>query len=199
MITIRISWTASETEGVTYNIYLIEDGEETLLTNTGNLQYDYSMDEEVDCVFHIRALLSGVESDALRIIYISQPTRLDIAKIRVMIQDETSPCAFSDNEIFLKRLDSIKETEEGTRCATAIVLLEALLADSAKRFDYKQGQSEIKASQIFNHIEKLIERYKKNLATAEKTDIPRVASRLHPAYDSEVETEPDLSRDDLGL
>lgn len=69
---------------------------------------------------------------------------------------------------------------------TALRLVEILLASAAKRFDYKAGIKDIKASQVFDHLKDL----KASLQESIDNDDPSnqfnsgiFVDRLHPAYE----------------
>ena len=68
---------------------------------------------------------------------------------------------------------------------TALRLVEILLASAAKRFDYKAGIKDIKASQVFDHLKELrlqlIETVESESGTSVQGGI--FVDRIHPAYE----------------
>lgn len=74
---------------------------------------------------------------------------------------------------------------------SAIFCIDALMADSAKRFSYTQGQTSMKVSEVFAQLEKL----KKSLISGKP---PVVVGRTHRFYNRELPDKTDLGRTDLG-
>lgn len=71
--------------------------------------------------------------------------------------------------------------------------IKALMADAARRFDYTEGQSELKPSQVFAHLKQLLETHREGATSL-------IVERIHPAYESETNPDDnDLSRSDLGM
>lgn len=107
---------------------------------------------------------------------------------------------FSDDEL-QEFLD-----EYGTVDKVILECLEILLVDAARRFDYAAGLTDVKASQVFDHIEKLIAYYKGKATsgTSAPTGIRR--ANRHYGYNQSdpdafigqesVKVEGDLSRSD---
>lgn len=93
---------------------------------------------------------------------------------------EYSHAGFTDAEIQYYYEKSGKNSYK-----TALRLVEILLASAAKRFDYKAGIKDIKASQVFEHLKDL----KASLETTIENEDPSnqynsgiFVDRLHPAY-----------------
>lgn len=69
---------------------------------------------------------------------------------------------------------------------TALKLVELLLASAAKRFDYKAGIKDIKASQVFDHLKDLRESLKEAIENDDATggfNSGIFVDRVHPAYE----------------
>lgn len=96
------------------------------------------------------------------------PSASQLLLIRMQIADTGTPPAFSDDEIN-DLWDLAAEdytTSKQLNAQTRIYLLDALLADSAKRVTYEQNQSKEQLSDIFKHLEKLRAIAVKDLADA---------------------------------
>lgn len=96
---------------------------------------------------------------------------------------------------------------DGTVNKAAIRCFEILLTDAARRFDYTAGLTDVKASQIFDHLKGLLDYYKGKVSSS---DAPvRIYRRVHGAYgfnqsnqegfigQESTVTPGDLSKDDL--
>jgi len=71
--------------------------------------------------------------------------------------------------------------------------IKALMADAARRFDYSEAQTDMKPSQIFDHLKQLLETHRQGATSL-------IVERIHPAYESETNPDDnDLSRSDLGM
>ena len=84
---------------------------------------------------------------------------------------------------------------------TALRLVELLLASAAKRFDYKAGIKDIKASQVFDHLKELRLQLIETIETETGGSLQGglFVDRVHPAYDTTSEKDPywnDVSRRD---
>ncbi len=81
---------------------------------------------------------------------------------------------------------------------TALQLVEILLASAAKRFDYKSGQKDIKASQVFEHLKELrLQLQETIIADDGGLQGGIFVDREHPAYAPAPEVAwPDVSRSD---
>ncbi len=78
----------------------------------------------------------------------------------------------------------------------SLACIKILLASSAKRFDYKAGIKDIKASQVFDHLKEL---HNQLLAQVESEDVSSalggvVITREHPAYQVQLDRPIDVSR-----
>jgi len=73
----------------------------------------------------------------------------------------------------------------------AMFCIDALMADSAKRFSYTQGQTTMKVGEVFDHLERL----KKALISGKA---PIMAVRTNRFYNKDLPDKTDLSRTDLG-
>jgi len=108
---------------------------------------------------------------------------ITIAKLRQVIGDEDTPTAFTDGELTTIITDNAQSNDNATLYASAIYSLEVLLANSAKLFNYSQGQAKLDADTIFSKIEKLIDRYKTKLASALGTNVSKIVYRKCPLDD----------------
>lgn len=101
------------------------------------------------------------------------PSVSQLALIRMQIADTGTPPAFSDEEINnLWDLAMEDYTTNGQLNAqTRIYLLDALLADSAKRVTYEQNQSKEQLSDIFKHLKQLREIAQGDLQKASKASV----------------------------
>lgn len=101
--------------------------------------------------------------------------------------------AFSDEELnnFLA-LDGNSIPSVMVRC------IDILLIDAAKRFDYSSGQTEMKASQVFQNLKDLREVFAGKVSSSQSSGGAIKASRTHKAYQSTARNVMDLSRADLG-
>lgn len=79
-----------------------------------------------------------------------------------------------------------------------IEALTELMADSARLYDYSEGATDAKLSQVFDHLQKLLESYKSGtgFAASDGTDIGsvKVGKRTHILYRSKRKSDEDLSR-----
>lgn len=68
---------------------------------------------------------------------------------------------------------------------TALRLVELLLASAAKRFDYKAGIKDIKASQVFDHLKELRLQLIETVENESGSSIQGglFVDRIHPAYE----------------
>lgn len=75
-------------------------------------------------------------------------------------------------------------TLDGSVLKTAIRCFEILLADSARRFDYASGLTDLKPSQVFDHLNKLLEYFKKKSSEGDGTNASaRLINRSNRYYD----------------
>lgn len=80
-----------------------------------------------------------------------------------------------------------------------LACLKILLASAAKRFDYKAGLKDIKASQIYNHLKDLKETFEEAVSNEDETgdnQVPIFIDRIHPAYIRGRQIPDDISRRD---
>lgn len=68
--------------------------------------------------------------------------------------------------------------------------IKMLMADAARRFDYVHGQTQMNHSQVFEHLEKLLEVYR-------TSNTPTIMNRKNKYYDNETETRSDITRDEV--
>lgn len=96
------------------------------------------------------------------------PSASQLALIRMQIADTGTPPTFTDEEIGDLWDIALETYTSGGQlnAQTRIYLLDALLADSAKRVTYEQNQSKEQLSDIFKHLEKLRAIAVKDLADA---------------------------------
>lgn len=90
---------------------------------------------------------------------------------------EYDHAAFSDAEL----TDYL--TELGSVTATAIACVRILLASASKRFDYKAGIKDIKASQVFDNLKELLATLQEQMDGEDMTSIGRFVTRIHPAFE----------------
>ena len=98
--------------------------------------------------------------------------------------------AFSDDEI-----EYFLEENENDINETLIDLIEILLIDSARRFDYSTGQSEMKPSQVFKNLKEMLIFFSKKVPAEVKSNLKQ-GTLSSPYYQSEVKPSKDLSRYD---
>lgn len=76
---------------------------------------------------------------------------------------------------------------------TVIEAIKMLLADAARRFDYVHGESQMNPSQVFDHLQKLLEIYK-------TSNTPTIMKRINPYYENDTKSNStDLTRSDVGI
>lgn len=81
--------------------------------------------------------------------------------LRRRVGDTGATEAFSDDEL----QDAFDEALEDLDSST-VILLEWLIADAAKFNDYTAGQTSEKKSQVFDHLNKLLQRYEGKVAAS---------------------------------
>lgn len=79
-----------------------------------------------------------------------------ITDFRADIGDQTSPYAFTDDE-----LDRLYTRADGSYNGAIILALEQLLANAVKFYNYTAGFTKAEQSDVFDHLEKLLERKQK--------------------------------------
>lgn len=94
--------------------------------------------------------------------------------------------AFTDDEI-----STLIDTY-GSVNSAVIEAIKVLMADAARRFDYTQGDTDMKPSQVFTHLKDLLSIYQKSLP-------PQFVNLTSKHYESETRNTVDLSRADLGV
>lgn len=108
---------------------------------------------------------------------------------------EYKHAAFTDTEI------EFYLEQEGTVNKATLKCIEILLSSAAKRFDYKAGIKDIKASQVFDHLKALRETFKSKVEE-DDNDLSGAGSgifvtREHPAYTVNLKKNTrDVSRSD---
>lgn len=118
----------------------------------------------------------------------------------VLIEVKYKYSTFSDEELteFLALDGTVKKAT--IRC------IEILLADAARMFDYTAGLTDIKASQVFNNLSKLLDRLKAEVASGNSTVTIMDRSSHHYGHEAgegdfigaeSRQTVGDLSKDDL--
>lgn len=102
--------------------------------------------------------------------------------------------AFSDEE--LNEFLTLENNHVNRACLRCI---DILLMDSARRFDYSAGQTEIKASQVFSNLEKLRKMFQDNISSSGSgsTGGVKIVDRLDSHYQEVEDRDIDLSRYDL--
>lgn len=109
---------------------------------------------------------------------------------------EYKHAAFTDAEIEFYYTSNGSSVNKAT-----LKCLELLLSSAAKRYDYKAGIKDIKASQVFDHLKSLYDTFKAKVEE-EDNDISGTSggifvTRLHPAYKVDLSRRnPDVSRRD---
>ena len=74
-------------------------------------------------------------------------------------------------------------------------LIEILLADSARRFDYSQGKTDMKPSQVFANLKDLLKIYLDKVSGTDNTI--RIVSMKNDYFEQPTVQEIDLTRSDL--
>jgi hypothetical protein len=108
--------------------------------------------------------------------------------VEVLVQYYFS--AFSDEEI-----TSFLSDNQNDIYSTLIDLVEILLADSSRRFDYSTGQTDVKPSQVFQNLKEMREIYKSKIPAERRSSLKRGQLRSS-YYQREVKPRRDLSRYD---
>jgi hypothetical protein len=102
--------------------------------------------------------------------------------------------AFTDDELTDIIADHTKSTDIATLYASAIECIERLMFDSARRFRYQEGQTEMNPEKVFDNLKQMLDKFKELLIESENSGSgARVMNRIHPAYEDEEETQ-DLTR-----
>lgn len=83
----------------------------------------------------------------------------------VVIRVQYKYAAFLDTDI-----EYFLENNGDDATKAAIAAIRVLLASSAKRFDYKQGHTEMSVSQVFSHLQTLLETLEAESNAANTTD-----------------------------
>jgi hypothetical protein len=91
----------------------------------------------------------ALDGAAGRVIFVNPPAD------KARVQFDYNYAAYTDDEM----LELLNET--GSVNGATIAALEELTADSARLFDFTQGETTNKRSQVFDHLVKLLERYQK--------------------------------------
>lgn len=102
--------------------------------------------------------------------------------------------AFSDTEI-----TEFLDINDDNVDATIVELIEILLADASRRFDYSVGKTEMKPSQVFDNLLKLKEVFNNRVSdneTSESKSGLKHVSIQSPSYQTEARSTNDLSRFD---
>lgn len=87
--------------------------------------------------------------------------------------------------------------EEQTVTKATLDLIDILLMSASKRFDYKSGQKDMKASQIFDHLKDLRKQFADAVANESPTDGVVLLKRTNRYYESPADLGGyDLSRAD---
>lgn len=86
---------------------------------------------------------------------------------------------------------------EGSLNNAAIRCIKTLLMDSARRFDYSAGQTDIKASQVFANLEKLLKIFQESGVGGNVGQTVAFKDRDNRYYKKTSDEETDLSRADL--
>lgn len=105
--------------------------------------------------------------------------------------------AFSDAE-----LDYFLGNFADSTTKATLACIEILLASASKRFDYKAGLKDIKASQVFDHLKDLRDDYKEKVNDEDDAnglgEVGLFVNREHPAYATNLNVpNQDVSRSDL--
>lgn len=110
-----------------------------------------------------------------------------------VVKFEYKHAGFKDSEI-----TSYIE-DEGSINKASLKCIKILLASAAKRFDYKAGIKDIKASQVFDHLKQLKEDFEKEVESEDNSTLSSgvFAKREHPAYSVNLKQDnKDVSRSD---
>jgi len=108
------------------------------------------------------------------------------------VEIEYDYSVFSDDEI----TEFLTQNSDNVN-ATVKMMIEILLADASRRFDYSTGQTEMKPDQVFQHLKDLLQVY-----TDKAKSSPggvQLVDRINQYYKDTTDEEADLSREDLGL
>ena len=109
-----------------------------------------------------------VDGPGGRVIF-SAPPALD-----AVVTFDYNYAAYTDQEI----QDLIDET--GNTDSATVAILEELTADTARFYDYTQGETTNKRSQVFDHLMKLLENYRTKADKARKGSGVRFGKRSAP-------------------
>jgi len=104
---------------------------------------------------------------------------------------EYTHSGFTDAEI-----EHYLSINENSVVKASLACVKILLASSAKRFDYKAGIKDIKASQVFDHLKELHDQLTKQAEAedASGTQGGVFVTRTHPAYTTRKTMARDVSR-----
>lgn len=112
--------------------------------------------------------------------------------LNIPIQITYKYSVFRDEEI-----TSIYDDVSQSFDATMLALIEILLIDAAKRFDYEHANSKMKPSQVFKNLKDMHDLYKEKVADANLDGVVGLASRIDTRYYSnEPRVATDISRSD---
>lgn len=154
------------------------DGETTIFKlSHGNIDedtFELSLDDS-----NVDTSLYTVDYDRGIIVFDSPP---DTGKILEATYDYT---IFSDSEI-----NSLLSMYTDVN-VVMVELIDILLADSARRFDYTSGQTEMKPKQVFDNLKQLRDIYSRKGGISAK-----IANRTNNYYKSASQIDSDLSRSD---
>ena len=132
----------------------------------------------------------------------TETTDYTIDKERGLVTFKTAPlekeeieveyyfAAFSDEE-----LEEFLALESDNVVRAALRGVNLLIADASRRFDYASGQTEMKPSQVFEHLKDLRKIFQERLRDSHAG--VALVDRSSRFYDKTTTTETDLSREDL--
>lgn len=100
-------------------------------------------------------------------------------------------CQYTFATFTTNELEDIYLEQDSDVDSTIAYCIEVLLMDSARRFDYTSGQTDMKPSQVFDHLLKMKEIY------SGKSDVPMIYNRTNPYYTDETIVTTDISREDV--
>jgi hypothetical protein len=108
------------------------------------------------------------------------------------IEMEYDYSVFSDDEI----TEFLAQNNDNVN-ATIKMMIEILIADTSRRFDYENGQTKMKPDQVFQHLKDLLKIYSDKADSSPKG--AQYVERINQFYEDTTEETADLTRDDLGL
>lgn len=112
-----------------------------------------------------------------------------LEKLRLKIGDSVAPYTFSDDELNSIITDNTDSNEKITLTQSAIECIKILLVNSAKQFNYKQGNSSVNKGDVFDNLKGILEVFENELVDLNDGDITSLVDRT---------TEDDMTLNDIG-